>query len=155
VDGIELVMQLMHFPTSRTVIMIGQENIEGAQHFTKIHGLAKASVVGIAPEDREEDPALAQWYVIERQRSAGPINLVLTAYPEVYRRCAATHQAVILFARRGSLGAPEMRPTWGELHNRVIRRRDAEAEAKYPEDTDLPPAVTSGEWHMSPHGDPR
>lgn len=151
-EGLELVMQLMHFPTSRTVILVGQEDIEGAGHFTKIHGLAKASTAGIAPEDKDEDPAIAQWYAIERQRSAGPINLVLTAYPEVYKRCTVSHQPCILFGRRGALGSAEVRPSWDALHDRVVRRRDATAEAMYPDPVDYPPAVTDGEWHLSPHG---
>lgn len=151
-EGLELVTQLMHFPTSRTVVVVNETELEGIGHFLKINGLGKASAAAIAMEDKNEDPAIAQWYVIERLRAAGPIGMVLTAYPEVYKRCVGSHQPVLLFGRRGALGSPEVRPSWDQLHERVIRRRDAEADAKYPVDDDLPPAVTSGEWHISPHG---
>jgi hypothetical protein len=127
-EGIELAMQLFHFPTSRMVVLTGLVDTDGAQHFCRIHGLAKAAVVGINPEDKIEDPWTAQWYSIERERAAGPINMVLTSYPEVFERCMESHQPVLLFGRRGSVGTLDTRPSWGQLHERVIARRDAIAE---------------------------
>lgn len=127
-EGLELVMMLRHYPTTRTVITVGVEDTEMPEHFMKINGLPQVNVVGIAPEDRHEDPGTAQWYIIERQRAAGPIGLVLTAWQSVYERCKASHQPVLLFGRRGALGAMPERPTWDELHMRVQRHREAEVE---------------------------
>lgn len=128
-EGLELVMQMRHHPTTRTTVMVGVVETDMAEHYMKIHGLTGVNVRGIAPEDRDEDPAMAQWYVVERQRSAGPINLVLTAYSLVYQKCVTTHQPVLLFGRRGSLGTDqEVRATWDELHAKVLRHQDAEVE---------------------------
>lgn len=124
-EGIELALQLSHFPTSRVVILVDLVDTEPMEHFCRIHGLTKAATVGIAPEDAEEDSWRAQWYALERQRSSGPVNMVLTAHPEVFSNCTASHQPAILFARRGALGDLEVRSTWNELHERVIRSRDA------------------------------
>lgn len=129
-EGIELVMQLMHFPTTRTAIMVGLVDPEPADYFCKINGLAKVGIVPIRAQDRHDEPPLAQWYCIERQRAAGPVNMVLTAFPEVYKRCMASHQPALLFARRGSLGSLESRSTWEELHAKVIRSRDAAVEER-------------------------
>lgn len=128
VEGLELVAQLTHFPVTRTAILAGIIDIGPADYFCKVNGLPKVDVVGIRVEDRHEEPALAQWYSIERQRVAGPINMVITAYPAVYERCKASHQPVLLFARRGSLGELEARETWEALHAKVIRSRDATVE---------------------------
>lgn len=128
-EGLALVMQMRHHPTTRTTMMVGQVDTGMAQHWMSIHGLNGVSVRGIAPEDKEEDPGLAEWYVIERLRSAGPVNLVLTAYPEVYSRCTSSHQPVLLYGRRGSLGGTEQRDTWGQLHAKVLRHREAEVES--------------------------
>ncbi len=128
VEGLELVTQLMHFPTTRTVVLCGIVDTKPADYFCKINGLAKVSIVGIKAEDRHEDPALAQWYTIERERAARPVNMVVTAYEDVYKRCKASHQPVLLFGRRGSLGSLEERATWEQLHAQVIRSRDAYVE---------------------------
>ncbi len=128
-EGIELVMQMMHFPTTRTSLLVGIIDTEPATYYAKINGLAKCGIVGIKAEDRHEDPALAQWYTIERLRAAGPINMVVTAYDAVYQRCRRSHQPVLLFARRGSLGTLEDRKPWEELHAGVVRSRDAAVEA--------------------------
>lgn len=133
-EGIELVMQMMHFPTSRTSLLAGIVDTEPIKYFAKINGLAKCGIVGIKAEDRNEDPAEAQWYAIERLRAGGPINMVLTAYPYVYERCMGSHQPVLLFARRGSLGALEGHRPWEELHAGVIRSRDAAVSAIPAED---------------------
>lgn len=127
-EGIELVMQLMHFPTSRTAVLVGLVDTTPADYFCKIHGLAKAGLIGIAKEDRHDDPALAQWYAIERVRAQGPINMVLTAYSDVWVRCTETHQPALLFARRGSLGTLGERKPWEALHAQVVRSRDATVE---------------------------
>ena len=129
IEGLELVVQLTPFPSTRTLIMAGIVDTGPADYFCKVNGLPKVDVVGIKAEDRHEDPALAQWYTIERCRAAGPINMVITAYPAVFERCKASHQPVLLFARRGSLGELEEREPWEELHAKVIRSRDAAVEA--------------------------
>jgi hypothetical protein len=133
-EGLELVTQLMHFPTTQTIVLVGIVDTTPADYFCKINGLAKTTLIGIRAEDRHEDPALAQWYAIERQRSRGPVNMVLTAYTTVYERCKSSHQPVMLFARRGSLGALEERTAWEDLHAQVIRSRDAAVEDLYEED---------------------
>lgn len=126
-EGIELVVQLRGFPTSKLVVITGQEDTKATDHFCKLNGITGANVLGIAPEDRDIDPADAQWYVIERERARGPIGLVITAYPGVLQRCMSTAQPAILFARRGSLGELELPLTWRDLHSRVIKHRRAEA----------------------------
>ena len=124
-EGIELVLQLMHFPTTRTSVIVGTEDLGGAAHFCRVNGLAKASVVGISPEDLGGPPDEAQWFAIERLRAAGQVSLVLTAHSSVYRACRGTHQPVILFGRRGSIEQTEGRPSWNTLHQRAVSRRDA------------------------------
>lgn len=138
--GIELALQLSHFPTSRVTILIAQVDTEPAEHFCRVHGLHKSSIVGIAPEDEHEDPALAQWFALERQRSAGPVNMVLTAHSEVYERCKSSFQAAILFARRGSLGEGPPSFTWNDLHDRVLRSREARADYETDESRSGAPA---------------
>lgn len=128
-EGLALVMQMRHHPTTRTTMMVNQVETGMAEHWMQIHGLTGVGVKGIVPEDKEEDPGLAQWYVVERARSAGPIHLVITAYAEVFQRCVDSHQPVMLYGRRGSLGTDqEIRPTWDQLHAKVIRHREAEVE---------------------------
>lgn len=127
-EGLELVTMLKHFPTSRTVVMVEIEDVKTADTWVKMHGLKEVIVVGIPPEDRYEPPDVAQWYTIERQRALGPVNLVLTAFPEVYRRCTASHQPVLLYGRRGAVISEEDRPTWDELHASVMRSREAAVE---------------------------
>lgn len=121
-------MQLKHFPTSSVTVLTDTKDTDGADYFCKINGLPGCNVVGIAPEDVGEDKGTAQWYAIERQRAKGPINLVVTAYKEVYERCLMTHQPVLLFGRRGSLGSLDSTATWGQLHDRVVRTRIASVE---------------------------
>ena len=151
-EGLELVMQLMHHPTTRTVVVVGETDTEGIGHFLKIHGLGRAGSKAINVEDKNIDPALAQWYVINRIRAQGPIGLVLTAYPEVYNKCVISHQPCLLFGRKGALGAPEQRASWNELHERVLKRLNAEAESQYPDESDVIPAPAADEgWYLSPH----
>jgi hypothetical protein len=136
VEGLELIMQLSHFPTTRTAIMVGLVDPEPADYFCKINGLPKAQVLPIRAQDRHDEPWMAQWYCIERERASGPINMVITSYPEVWKRCMGSHQPALMFARRGSLGTLEPRPTWEELHAKVIRSRDAAVEALNEPDQD-------------------
>ena len=128
-EGLELVLQLMHFPTTQTSVLVGLVDTTPADYFCKINGLAKAGLVGIAKEDRHEDPAMAQWYAIERMRARGPLNMVLTSYSDVWVRCTETHQPALLFARRGALGTLGERKPWEDLHAQVVRSRDATVEA--------------------------
>lgn len=127
-EGIELVMQLGHFPTSNTMVLVSTVDTEVGEYFCRMHGLAKAGVVGIAPEDKVVEAPTAQWYAIERLRAKGPINLVLTGHALVYEKCRKSHQAVLLFGRRGSVPEFEPQPTWDELHRRALNHREAVAE---------------------------
>lgn len=127
-EGLELVTMMKHFPTSRTAMLVGTEEVALADQWMKIHGLREVAIVGISAEDRYERPDLAQWYAIERQRAMGPIGMVLTSYPEVYRRCAGSHQPVLLYGRRGAVISDEDRPAWDELHANVLRVREAAIE---------------------------
>lgn len=128
-DGLELVLQLKTFPTSMVVIVVAVENTAPGEYFVKLNGLNGANVVGVVPEDRYLEPWEKQWYAIERLRSKGPIRLVVTAHPEVYMRCVHTHQPVLMFARRGSLGIETLRPSWDSLVAQVHKRRELEAES--------------------------
>lgn len=128
-EGIELARQLKEFPTSRTTVVVGTEDLTAAEYFMRLHRLAHVEVVGFLPQDRSEDPWMAQWNVIERLRVNGPINLVLTAYVDVWQHCATTHQAALLFTRVGGLAAIGERPTWAELRYRTTKHREAVAEA--------------------------
>ena len=128
-EGIELVMQLKHFPTSNATVIVHTDDIEGATYFVKINGLPETGCVPTAIEDKYEDPAMAQWYAIERQRATGPVRLVLTAYKEVYERCLRSHQPVLLFGRMGGVGSLDEPVPWEDLHSRIQRQRDARVEA--------------------------
>jgi hypothetical protein len=127
-EGIELTMQLGHFPTSNTVVLVSTVDTEVGMYFCRMHGLSKSTVVGIAPEDKTIEAPTAQWFAIERLRAKGPINMILTAYALVYERCRRSHQPVILFGRRGSLAGLEGQSTWDELHKRALNHREAMAE---------------------------
>lgn len=128
-EGLELVTQLKHFPTSNATIIVNTQDVEGAAYFVKINGLPETGVVSTALEDKAEEPALAQWYAIERLRATGPVRLVLTAYKEVYERCATSHQPVLLFGRRGSVATLDGPTPWETLHEKVRKQRDAKVEA--------------------------
>ena len=133
-EGLDLVLQLASFPTTRITVIAGTEDVTGADYFCKMHGIKSAGVVGVAPEDRHEELWLTQWYNVERQRAKGPIRLVLTAFPEVFARCAETHQPALLFARYGS-GALATEPSsWEDLSKRVRSRIEAEIEEEVTED---------------------
>jgi hypothetical protein len=127
-EGLELILQLKVFPTSRLIVLAGTEDEQGADHFCKLNGLMGASAVGIFPEDRHEEPWLAQWYNISRQRAAGPIRMVITSYPEVYEKCGESHQPVLLFARYGMIAHASDPESWDQLTARVKRSREATIE---------------------------
>lgn len=122
-EGIEMVMRLK---AGITVVIVDTQDIAGAEYFCTMHGLPGVTVVGSLPEDKEEEPAVSQWYGIERQRSKGPIHTVITGYGFVYQRCVLTHQSVLLFGRRGALGSLDTSTSWEDLRQRAIRHRDAE-----------------------------
>jgi len=124
-EGLELALQLGHFPTSRTLIAVGTSVADDATRWCKLHGLREVDVVTMAPEDRHVTPEDAQWYTIERQRARGPLHLVLTSYATVFVRCKVSHQPVLLFGRRGSLGAAPPQKSWDEMHARIVRQREA------------------------------
>ena len=127
-DGIELVTQLKHFPTSQATVIVHTQDVEGAGYFVKINGLPETGVVPVLREDMEDAP-LAQWYAIERLRARGPVRLVLTAYKEVYEKCTVSHQPVLLYGRRGSIGSLDGPTSWETLEERIRRHRDAVVEA--------------------------
>jgi hypothetical protein len=128
-EGLELVMQLKHFPTSNATIIVHTQDIEGAAYFVKINGLPETGCVSTAIEDKYETVAMAQWYAIERLRSTGPVRLVVTAFKEVYERCLMSHQPVLLFGRRGGVGSLDSPEPWDNLVSRINRQRDAKVEA--------------------------
>lgn len=127
-EGLELVTMLQHFPTSRVVVMVGIADEPMADQWMKIHGLRGVAVAGVPPQDRYERPDTAQWYCVERQRALGPVGMVLTSYPEVYRLCSGSHQPVLLYGRRGAVISEEDRPAWDELHASVLRSRELAVE---------------------------
>lgn len=133
-EGIELCMQLKHFPTSNATVIVHTEDLEGAAYFVKINGMPETGCVATAIEDKYESTAMAQWYAIERIRSTGPVRLVITAFKEVYERCLMSHQPVLLFGRRGSIGSLDSPLPWEALHARVQRQRDARVEAMSSDD---------------------
>jgi hypothetical protein len=133
-EGLELISKLMAFPTTRTAVLVEIEDADVASYWLKVHGLPKTSAIVIPPEDRHVDNDLAQWYSIERERSKGPVDLVVTAWYSVYERCSNSHQPVVLFGRRGAIGSLDASPSWDELHQRIIRNRDARVEE--PDDID-------------------
>jgi hypothetical protein len=94
-----------------------------------MNGLPQVSVVPIAVEDADLKLETAQWHAIERQRAAGPVNMVLTAYPYVFEMCSRTHQAVLLYGRRGGLEDIPKPESWDTLQERSRQRREAIAEA--------------------------
>jgi hypothetical protein len=128
-EGLELALALKPFPTSRTTVVAATEDLDGADRFLKLNGMAHASLVGIAVEDHDEPTWLAQWHAIKRLRAGGPVSMVLTAFPDVWQQCVQSHQAVLLFARPGAVGAPETGATWAELSMRIDRKREALADA--------------------------
>jgi hypothetical protein len=127
-EGLELVMALSHFPTSQVIMMCNTADTPTAEFFCKIHGLKGVEVVGLQPEDRHEPLPSVQWRAVKRQRALGPVNLVITAYREVYERCGGAHQPCILFGRRGGLISHDERTTWAEASEAVRRRRYAEVD---------------------------
>jgi len=128
-EGIELVMQLKHFPTSNATIIVHTQDLEGAAYFVKINGLPETGCTSTALEDKNEPTPMAQWWAIERIRARGPVRLVITAYQEVYERCLWSHQPVLLYGRRGSIGALDGPTPWEDLVSRVKRQRDAKVDA--------------------------
>jgi hypothetical protein len=128
-EGLELVMALRKFPTSRLSIYFNTEDTDAASFFCKINGLAEAQVITMRPADRSEEPYVAQWSAIQRQRSQGPLNLVLTAYKRIYQLCSSSHQAVLLYGRVGQVGSLDTEVSWTELSERVRRSREASVES--------------------------
>ena len=124
-EGLELLMMLEKFPTSMVSILCNTTQQTEAEYFVKINGFPNAAVVTAVPEDKDMSPADAQWHAINRIRSKGPINLVLTAHREVYTHCIHSHQAALLFGRKGALSTMEESPTWNDLHERVKANREA------------------------------
>jgi hypothetical protein len=127
-EGLELIMALSHFPTSQVIVLCNTEDTQTADFFCRIHGLKTVEVVGLMPEDRIESPSVVQWRGVKRQRALGPVNLVITAYRDVYERCGGAHQPCVLFGRRGGLISHDNRSTWAEASEAVRRRRYAEVD---------------------------
>lgn len=127
-EGLELVLMLKEFPTSSTTVITHTEDKAAAEIWMKLNGLPKAAVVITHPVDVDLEPSEAQWHQIQRERARGPVNLVLTAFRDVYERCTQAHQPVLLFGRRGSVGSLDVPPSWDEVHARVQFSREANAE---------------------------
>lgn len=123
--GLELVSRLKSFPTSRTAILVATKDIKVAEYWVNSNGLLGVSVVPLRTEDQALGHDLAQWYAIERERSTGPVNLVLTAWHSVFERCTNSHQPVLLYGRRGTIGSLEPLEEWDKLHEQIIKTRDA------------------------------
>lgn len=121
-SGIEIVRQLTQY---RLAVVANTEDISGVEWFCRFNGLAKANVIGIAPEDVGIEPAEAQWNMIQRERARGPLNLVLTSFVGTFQHCKSTRQSVLLYGRQGSLGSLDAQPTWDDLATRSIARREA------------------------------
>jgi hypothetical protein len=98
-EGIELVRQLQNFPTSRCAVIVGATGTEGAEHWCKMNGLPQVSVVPIAVEDAD------------------------------LKLETRTHQAVLLYGRRGGLEDIPKPESWDTLQERSRQRREAIAEA--------------------------
>jgi hypothetical protein len=110
------------------VIVVHTVDKVGAEYFMRMQGLPDAEVALLRPEDRSYSPWEAQWVAIRRQRSRGPLKLVLTAYGEVFTQCLRTYQSVLLYARRGGSESIDDLPSWDELADRVRIRREADRE---------------------------
>lgn len=124
-EGLELLLMMEKFPTSQVTIICDTDDQTSAEYWIKMNGLPKARIVLTAPEDEEADTDEAQWHAIQRERAKGPLNYVLTAYKKVYTHCVQTHQAALLFGRKGALATMESAPSWDELHSRVKQTKEA------------------------------
>ena len=124
-EGLELVLMMEKFPTSQLTVVCNTDDQTAAEYFVKMNGLPKARIVLTAVEDEELPTADAQWHTIQRERAKGPLNYVLTAYKQVYTHCVQTHQAALLFGRKGALSTMETAPSWEELHDRVKMTKEA------------------------------
>ena len=132
-EGLELIMMLEKFPTSSLTFVCNTDQEMEATYFVKMNGFPKARILLTAVEDQEEYTAAAQWHAIQRERSKGPINLVVTSFKEVYDHCTQTHQSALLFGRKGALSTLGEQPSWQELQERV----KAVKEARVPKDVDF------------------
>lgn len=127
-EGLELVMQLEKFPTSQLTIICHTEDKMDCEYFIRMNGLPHARILLTTPEDKDEPVPLAQWNAINRCRAQGPVNIVLTAYKDVYTRCVQSYQAALLFGRKGALSSLDNKPTWNELYDRVKATKQARLE---------------------------
>lgn len=126
-EGLELVMMLNH-STARLVVHCNTPDKAAADFFVKINGLPKAAVITLdtpAQVITEDDPHLAQWEAINRQRAKGPLSLVVTGYQSVFDMCSRSHQPVLLYGRRGQVASEQTIPSWGELQESVRKQREA------------------------------
>ena len=124
-EGLELVLMMEKFPTSQLIIICNTDDETAANYWVKMNGLPKARIILIAPEDADSATDVAQWHAIQRERARGPLNYVLTAYKTVYTHCVQTHQAALLFGRKGALSSMETALSWEELHDRVKSTKEA------------------------------
>ena len=124
-DGLELVLLLEKFPTSKVTILCHTQNQVDAEYFCKMQGLPHAQVMITSPEDMEEPVAVSQWKLIQKIRAQGPVNCVLTSYKDVYTRCVQSYQAALLYGRKGALSTMEEAPSWQDLHDRVKQVKQA------------------------------
>lgn len=125
IDGLELVLQLEKFPTSQLTVVCHTQDASAADYFVRMNGLPHARVLLTTPEDQDQSIAVAQCNAINRCRAQGPVNVVLTAYKDVYTRCVQSYQAALLFGRKGALSTMEEAPSWQDLHDRVKQVKQA------------------------------
>lgn len=128
IEGITLVEQLRGFPTTSVTVIGHVKDGNQLDYFCKSNGVKKPTVAVVDIADLDEDPAVAQWHVIQRLRSRGPVGMVITAYPYVFEHCSMHYQAVVLFGRRGGLERVEEFEPWNSLQGRLVKSRDVRLE---------------------------
>jgi hypothetical protein len=128
VEGLELTQQLKGFPTTRMVVMMHTKRLDVAEFWCKVNGLADAQPVIPQIADLATGPDVAQVHGVQRQRSRGPVSLIVTAFPTVFDACRAIGQPSILFARQGFSEAPLQLKGWDEMMDQVNEKVVADAE---------------------------
>lgn len=128
-EGMELISALSNKMAGRFVLTVNTVDLEPAQYWCRMNGLRGAHVMPLSVVDSLVDAEIGQWHQIERQRSQGPLWMVVTAYPLVWEKCQGAYQSSVLFGRRGRLlETPTLRPAWQDLVDGVKHYREATVE---------------------------
>lgn len=122
-DGIQIAQQLRAFPTARTVIVTLAEEALPAQYWAQVNGFAKAEVFCPEPEDDDQPDWIKHLHMMERITPPAS-SLILTGLPLVFEAVMARRYPAVLFSRPGGR-IEAQRASWAELHNRVMKRREA------------------------------